>query len=144
MGFEHDSFCEGCKISTSRKANKGKTSTGEAMQVTGPGQAVTMDVIPNNSHPDYISVSHFQYYLLICDVYSKYCMLLGMVKSKTINVIEAIDSWIATNQLNPTFHPGALTAIRTDAGSCFTSQEFIKECESRHIKLSHAARATKK
>ena len=25
IGFKHDSFCEGCKISTSRKSNKGRT-----------------------------------------------------------------------------------------------------------------------
>ena len=78
MGFERDAFCEGCKISTSRKSNRGKTTTAEALKVTRPGQSVTMDIIPNKHDHRTISYHWHKYYLLVCDVYSKYSMLLGM------------------------------------------------------------------
>ena len=142
IGFEHDSFCEGCKISTSRKSARGSMPTATAMKITGPGQAVTMDIIVNKKskqeQANLIS-GHFPYYLLICDVYSRYSMLLGMKDKEAASVVAALNSWIATHQCTPVFHPGFISAVRTDADPVFVSQEFITACEEQHIKFSHAA-----
>ena len=48
MGFEHDAFCEGCKVSTLKKINKGKITTVEALKVTKPGQLLPWTSFPTS------------------------------------------------------------------------------------------------
>ena len=112
------------------------------MKITGPGQAVTMDIIVDRKskreQTNLIS-GHFPYYLLVCDVYSRYSMLLGMKDKEATSVVAALNSWIATHQCNPVFHPGFISAVRTDADPVFVSQEFVTACEEQHIKFSYAA-----
>ena len=98
-----------------------------------------MDIIPNKHDHRTISYHWHKYYLLVCDVYSKYSMLLGMKDDKASSVVEALNSWIATHQCMPTFYPGFLQNVRSDAGTAFTSKEFIEACEEQHIRFSHAA-----
>ena len=139
MGFERDAFCEGCKISTSRKSNRDKTTSAEALQVTRPGQAVTMDIIPNKHDHCTISYHWHKYYLLVCDMYSKYSMFLKMKNDKAASAVEALDSLIETHQCMSTFYSEFIQAVRSDAGTASTSKKFVESCEEQHIRFSHAA-----
>ena len=62
-----------------------------------------------------------------------------MKDDKASSVVEALNSWIATHQCMPTFYPGFLQNVRSDAVTVFASKEFIEACEEQHIKFSHAA-----
>ena len=67
-------MCEDCKISTAKRANKGNTPTAEAMNVTRPGQAVTLDIVPNfNKHGLTIATHSLNFLLVVtCSPSSPY------------------------------------------------------------------------
>ena len=56
-------------------------------------------------------------------------MLLGMKDDKAASVVKSLNSWIATHQYMPTFYPGLLQNVMSDAETSFTSKEFIEDCE---------------
>ena len=57
--------CDDCKVTISRKHNRGKTDTVAAMGVTEPGKAFTMDIIYNALEADYICEEDYPYFLLL-------------------------------------------------------------------------------
>ena len=83
--------------------------------------------------------SYKPYYLQITDAFSRFTVFLG---------VKALDSYIMFTTLmhysiwfqpKAHFHAWRIHELRTDAGSAFTSDEFIKDCESHGIKVTHAA-----
>ena len=138
--FQRDSFCDDCKISTSRKTKRGDTSTQEALKVTKAGQAATMDIVPSLDARGLTKASHHKHHLLICDVYSRFTVILGLKDKSAYEVINAISAWMATYQTGEAMlHPGTLKGIRTDADPVFTSEELKEECNTKRIHLSHAS-----
>ena len=140
ISFGSDRMCEDCKISTAKRANRGSTPTAEAMNVTRPGQAVTMDIVPNFNKHGLTIATHSPNFLLVCDVFSKFTVLLGMTDKSASTIIDTLLIWMATYQTaDAELHTGPLEAIRTDADPVFESQEFLQGCADYKIGLSHAA-----
>ena len=110
------------------------------MDVTRPGQVVTMDVVPNSVAVELTKAKHSSNYLLVCDVFSKFTTLLPLEDSSSDSVAKAVNSWIATYQSSDaTFYTGPLEDIRSDAGTEFTSEEFQDMCNEREINFSFAS-----
>ena len=140
MTFLRDGFCDDCKIVTAQKKKRGSTPTSKAMNVTRAGQAATMDIVPNIVGHGLTVATHSKYFLLICDVYSKFTTLIGMDDASSKTVLQAIATYVATYQTaDSKFFTGPMEGIRTDAGSAFMSQEFVKDCTEKRINVSHAA-----
>ena len=138
--FGNDRTCDDCKITTSRKKNRGDTPTENALQVTAPGQAATMDIVPNLETHGLTPGTHCKYYLLICDVFSRFTVLLGMKDKRSHTLLRTLLIWMATYQTAETeLFIGPLSRVRTDADPSFTSEEFLEGCALHHIRLSHAA-----
>jgi hypothetical protein len=64
--------------------------------VTKAGQAVTMDIIPNVEPIGLTKASHFKFYLLICDVYSRFAVMIGMKDKSSKSVIDAVSTYLVT------------------------------------------------
>ena len=63
-----------------------------------------------------------------------------MEDKSSATVVSDISAWIATYQTaSADLHIGPMQNIRTDADPVFMSKELQKECQARHICLSHAS-----
>ena len=85
------------------KNRRDKTKTADALKEIDPGQDVTMDIILNKHDHDTFAHHWHKYYLLVCGVYRKYCMLLGINNDKVASVADALKNWIKAHQCMSTF-----------------------------------------
>ena len=84
-----------------------------ALNITKPGQGLTMDIIINVVTSGLNKSSHNEYYLLICDVCTKFATLQGMHDKTAATVLKTLMTWCATTEINGvTLHPGSLTDIK--------------------------------
>ena len=140
ISFGKDALCDDCKITLIHKTKRGSTDTCQAMNVHGPCEAVTMDIVPNLETEGLTPATHSKYYLLMCDVFSKVTVLLGMNDKSSAALIKTLNTWAVTYQFTEsTIHTGPLKGVRTDHDPSFMSEEFTQGCIDLQINLSHAA-----
>lgn len=96
MEWGNDRTCDEFKITTSRKVRRGATTTVDALKVTRTGKKVTMDIIINFETKGLSSKTHSKYNLLVCDVYSRFTVFLGMNDKSSITIVDTLLAWIAT------------------------------------------------
>jgi hypothetical protein len=78
---DEDIFCETCRLTTARKANRGHAHL-EDMEDILPGSFVMVDIVANPTTSSITAASFFPYYLAITDVASRFFVPLGL-KDKT-------------------------------------------------------------
>ena len=93
INFVKDEFCDDCKITTIQHSNKGNVPTEDALIIKKAEEAVTMDIVPNTLSKGLTPSTNSDYYLLVCDVYSKFTMLIGITNTSSKEVINAVLSW---------------------------------------------------
>jgi hypothetical protein len=85
-----DRFCETCRLTTARKANRGHSPL-EVMEELVPGSFVMVDILANPTTSSITAATFFPYYLAITDVASPLFVPLGS-KDKTA-VFRALQEW---------------------------------------------------
>ena len=90
ISFPSDHTCDDCKLSSARKAKRGSTKTEDALKVAKAGEAATIDIIYNLESEGLTESTHSKYYLLVCDVFSRFSVLLGMDDKSSGTVIQTI------------------------------------------------------
>jgi hypothetical protein len=71
---DKDHFCETCRITTARKANRGKNPI-ETLEDLVPGTFISVDIVKNPTKESITPATYFQYYLAITDVASRFLYL---------------------------------------------------------------------
>jgi hypothetical protein len=125
-----ENICQTCQITLARKTARNRRTTAE--QPTEPGRMVTIDIISNPFENGLNKKSHFEYYLLLVDVFSTLPVLLGLKSITAHNIVCTLKLYLATikphiNESRPAseINGHQLQHIRTDAGVQFTSAEFL-------------------
>ena len=70
----------------------------DALKVTKPGQAMTIDIVSNLESVGLTKSSHFENYLIICNVYSCFTVIHGLENKESESILKALLTWIATYQ----------------------------------------------
>ena len=118
--------------SLSRKTKRGSTPTKLALKVTEPGQAATMNIVPNMTGKGLGPGTAAKYFLLLCDVFSKFAALFPMKDKTPSSVFTAITTWQTIYRTaEAEIHPGFLSSIRSDADPVFMSEELHNACTNR-------------
>ena len=95
------------------------------MGVTEPGKAFTMNIVYNALEADYICEEDYPYFLLLCDVYAKMTVLLGMYNKNSETVLLTIRKFFNTYKTTDSeLHIGPIESLRGDADPVFMSEEF--------------------
>jgi len=77
--------------------------------------------------------------LIVVDAYSRYVRFYGLPDNSTKAVVSALKQYQADNKPASTYGYMDLDRIWSDAGSQFTSAEFVEYCREHQIHLSLAA-----
>ena len=86
---EPEPFCTACKVGSIRSANRG---SGTVSEPTSPAQVLFCDVVSNPSTQGGLTAkSHFPYYLIFVDGFSKYSVMIGTKKIRTQDVIKCLE-----------------------------------------------------
>ena len=137
--LENDNICGmEHKIATIRKTNRNMKS--ENSKPTEPGLEIGMDVIHNTANVNLTPETSFQSYLFLVDFASRTPHAIGLPANSTISVIRAIKHYRAQCLPHDCIMELALVgSIQSDAGTQFTSTEFLEECNQEDITLMLAA-----
>ena len=76
---DEDTFCWGCEITFSKKANRGRGELTNEETLT-PGSCLMMDLQKNTSKYGLNRSSHFPYFLQVTDALTRFTVLLGLSK----------------------------------------------------------------
>ena len=128
---EPDAICETCRITLSRKANRGKQRPPRAVE---SGHTILLDIEKNPFHKGLTSSTHFKYFLIVVDQASTFTVLLGTNRITSAEVIRLLKIYCAmfrsqysnVGPVNADFNN--LRLIQADAGTQFDSDEFRSEC----------------
>ena len=127
-----DSLCTSCKIMTIPASARGKSRNS---QVTFPLEEVQIDTVPNPEPLGLSSESRYNYFLILCDRFSRTFRFIGIVDKTTDACIDGIELLISRiPNINKKIQ--RLTHIRTDAGSEFRSDTFRKWCSENNIRFT--------
>ena len=138
-----DDFCTTCKITSSRKRNRGSSKPSDLPREAG--RMLALDIQYNPSSSGLTGGTHFKNYLQIVDYVSQFCAMLGMqeVSAEECLRLLGIFRTLYLRHLpggdNPEYSLSRLQHIRADAGSQFASAEFQTACSAQGIKVTLAA-----
>lgn len=130
----YDSFATSLRIAVSRTHNLSKVPFDIPHT---PFELLFMDVIPTPRLHALTPSTAFPTSLLIVDAHSRYSMFVGLPKTDTTNIVNAIQHYFTRTRTI-----GRTTKIqyfRLDAGSYFTSAPFAQWCREHNIHVSIAA-----
>ena len=123
----------------SRKTNRGKTNLLENKDLK-PGSMLMLDLQSNPSKYGINTSTHFKYYLQITNDLTRFTVLLGLSEVSSYSVFQALLHYSIHFKPHPDFEISQdLTQVHADAGSAFTSKEFLQDCQDHQIKVSLAA-----
>ena len=128
-------MCTSCKIMTISSHSRGKE---RHSIVKHPLDEIQVDTVPNPEPLGLSLESRYNYFLILCDRYSRIFRLIGMRDKSTeacIDGIELLTSSIPTKDRRIK----SINHIRSDAGSEFRSDTFRKWCSERKIRFTTAA-----
>jgi hypothetical protein len=138
---DNDPFCWSCRISKAKLRGRGKSDLSD-IENLGPGKFLMIDIVPNPSKRGLTSSTYFPNYVLICDIYSRLIVPFGLREKQksTKGVLSCLRRFAVEFKPEGDFNLSKIIGIRTDAGSEFTSADFIKACtETLNIRLTFAA-----
>ena len=136
--FDDDTFCWGCEITFSKKAKRGKTDLLAKMDLK-PGSCLMLDIQKSPSKFSITRSSNYPYYLQITDALTRFTVLLGLTEVSSYAIFDRLLQYSIWFKPNPSFTFDNVSNIHADAGTAFTSKEFISDCEQYGIKVSLAA-----
>ena len=130
-----DSICTSCKVMTIPATSRGKSRTTQARY---PLDEIQVDTVPN-PEPLGLSIdSRYNYFLILCDRFSRIFRLIGIQDKTSEACIDGIEL-LTSNIPTPTRQIKSITHIRSDAGTEFRSDTFRKWCSEKGIRFSSAA-----
>ena len=134
-GIDH--ICTSCKTMTIPAASRGKS---RSSIITSPLEEIQVDTVPNPEPIGLNSESKYNYFLILCDRFSRVFRLIGIRDKSSEACIDGIEQLTANfpnllskNKIKEISH------IRSDAGSEFRSDTFRKWCGENNIRFNTAA-----
>jgi hypothetical protein len=92
IGRDKDRFCKTCRLTTARKANKGKSPL-EHFEELIPGSFVMVELVTNPAASSVTAATLFPYYLAITDVASRLFVPLGLQAKIAESILSALREW---------------------------------------------------
>gem|GEM_PF-2876143 len=130
-----DPLCTSCKIMTIPAHARGKP---RESTVSTTLDEIQVDTVPNPEPMGLSADSRFNYFLILCDRYSRLFRICGIKDKTTDACIDGIELIISTIPGNNR-QPKAIRHIRSDAGTEFRSDTFRKWCSENKIHFTSAA-----
>ena len=119
---ESDDFCETCKISTIRAADKGPPMDREGL---APGEEFFLDIQPNLAKRSLTSRTNFPYHVTLVDVSSRFFAVLDLPDQSSKSVIRALEAFETDYAPFPGYSfKEHCKKFHVDAGSQLISDEF--------------------
>ena len=129
-------MCTSCKILTILSSSRGKK---RESQVYNPLEEIQVDTVPN-PEPSGISIdSRCNYYLILCDRYSRIFRSIGNKDKSSEAYIDGIGQIICNILQLKNKLPQNIVHIRSDFGSEFRSDTFRNWCGENSIRFTTAA-----
>ena len=130
-----DKMCTSCKIMSIPATSRGQNRTS---QVSQPLEEIQVDTVPNPEPMGLSADTRFNYFLILCDRYSRIFRICGMRDKSSDACIDGIELLIS-NLPSAQRQPLSIKHIRSDAGSEFRSDVFRKWCGENKIHFTSAA-----
>ena len=128
--------CTSCKIMSIPSSSR---ETKRESQVHGSLEEIQVDTVPNPELIDISTDSRFNYYLILCDRYSKIFRSIGISDKSSEACIHGIEQIISNiSQLKKKL-PQNIMNIRSDLGPEFISDTLGKWCGENSIRFTTAA-----
>ncbi len=128
--------CLGCGIATIRSTAHNKEPHTAAV---APGKYICLDILHPTTAVGLTPHTSYAFYLILVDTYSRYTCIYGLPDKTTDAVVAAIKQYTADHRRTGTYSYLNLERIRADAGSQFTSEEFLTFCRNAGVQLVLAA-----
>jgi transposase InsO family protein len=132
-----DRFCETCRLTTARKANKGNSPL-EELEDLIPGSFVMVDIVTNPTSFSVAAATFFPYDLAVTDVASRLFVPLGLKAKTAESVMEALQDWATSYGSNTEFNMSMITRIHGEFDSTFTSTVLRDAARRYNIRISFA------
>jgi hypothetical protein len=100
---------------------------------------VFIDIITNPFNSGLTKKEYYPFYLLVVDAFSHFSALLGLNSINADSVFSLLQAYqtmfrpTMNADMHPSIHANRIQFIRSDAGTQFTSDEFIRKCLDNHI-----------
>lgn len=91
-----------------------------------PGEIVFMDILPCKSQPSLALKTSHDDCLILLDAFSRFSVMYGLPNKSTKCVMDTIKMYGATYKVADTYGFLYIDPIQSDAGSEFTSGEFLQ------------------
>ena len=138
IDLDKDDVCETCRITSIRKANRGRNRL-ESSDDPKPGDMLMVDIVENPSKEGLTLKTHYKYYLTVTDVATRFFVPMGMKHKDASTALDALASYAASYGPSTEFNLSSILRLHGDHDSAFTSEQF-KELEQKYlIKLTFAA-----
>ena len=110
VSMSDDTFCWGCEVTFSKKANCGKTDLTAGKELS-PGSCLMLDIQKNASKHGLNAATHFPYYLQVTDALTRFTMLLGLKEVTSYAIFECLLHYSVWFKPNPTFELGDVDTV---------------------------------
>ncbi|KAG7336585.1 hypothetical protein IV203_014897 [Nitzschia inconspicua] len=105
-----EKFCQTCKITTARKANRGLTPL-EQLDELVPGMCVMVDIVKNPVSESITSTTYYPFYLTATNMASRFFVHIGMKRKTADNVFAALQEGAASYGPSAEFNLSMLSRI---------------------------------
>ena len=110
-----DKLCTSCKIMSIPAASQGQTCTSKVSQ---PLEEIQVDTVPNPEPMGLSADTRFNYFLILCDQYSRVFRICGMRDKSSDACIDGIEL-LLSNVPSTQQQPLLIRHIQSDVGSEF-------------------------
>ncbi|KAG7340238.1 reverse transcriptase RNA-dependent DNA polymerase [Nitzschia inconspicua] len=138
MTTDNDHFCETCKITTARKANRGSNPL-ETIDTLVPGMCIMVDIVKNPSSESITSSTYYPFYLTTTDMASRFFVPIGMRRKTSHDVFLALQEWATSYGPGAEFNLNMINRIHGDFDPTFRSEELRRNAAQYNIRISFAA-----
>ena len=107
-------------------------------QVSKPLEEIQVDTVPNPEPMGLSADTRYNYFLILCDRYSRIFRICGIRDKSSEACIDGIELLIPNLPCTQR-QPATIKHIRSDAGSEFRSDVFRKWCSENKIHFNTAA-----
>jgi hypothetical protein len=135
---DKDEFCETCKITLARKANRGKKPLEDLGPVV-PGQMIMIDIIPSPATRSLTPDTYHKYYLGIIDVASRFFVPMGIQDKLPTTVYNALAKWALWHGPTSGYTISSIEQVHGDFDATFRSREFTRLMTDQGIRTTYAA-----
>ncbi len=139
MRWEHDNYCDSCQVVTARLANRGKSPLDVGNEAMQPGEYIMVDLVPNLNKRGLTTSSHYEHYLLVTDVKSRFTVPIGVTGTKCKNIVDALVTWSKDYGPDVTFNLHRVMRLRADASQTNFASEMTALMKVHRIKGTFAA-----